>query len=467
MSDGSLAARKARAARHSVIAGAFLTGLKLAVASASGSLGLLAEAMHSALDLGAAAVTWLAVRTSGKPPDAEHHYGHGKIENLAALVETGLLVVTSLWIVREAVARMAGHGHELRSVGLAVLVMLISIVVDFFRARDLSRAAAETNSQALEADALHFSSDIGSSVVVILGLAAAWAARHGAPPALALADPAAAIAVAVLVLILSWKLGRRAVDVLLDRAPAGVARAITASLETLPDVVGAPRVRVRQAGDTLFADVELRVAPGVPVARADRIAADARAMIRSVAGGKSNVVVQLAPAKDREASVWKRVEEAIDAEGVRAHNVTVRLDGESTHADLHLELPRGMTLGEGHGVADRVERRILREVPEVSRIDIHLEEADATPTPAEELPDEARQRIERRVTEIARGVVGDGRLHDLLLRRTPSGLYLSCHCFFPAETALSEAHEATDRLERALREAVPELHRVAVHAEPE
>ena len=152
---------------------------------------------------------------------------------------------------------------------------------------------------------------------------------------------------------------------------------------------------------------------------------------------------------------------------VRAHNVTVRLDGESTHADLHLELPRGMTLGEGHGVADRVERRILREVPEVSRIDIHLEEADATPTPAEELPDEARQRIERRVTEIARGVVGDGRLHDLLLRRTPSGLYLSCHCFFPAETALSEAHEATDRLERALREAVPELHRVSVHAEPE
>jgi cation diffusion facilitator family transporter len=233
MIEGPHAERKARAARHSVIAGVFLTGLKLTVASASGSLGLLAEAVHSALDLGAAAVTWLAVRTAGKPPDAEHHYGHGKIENLAALVETGLLVVTSLWIVREAVSRLTGTGHELRSVGLAVGVMVVSIVVDFFRARDLSRAAAETHSQALEADALHFSSDIGSSFVVILGLGLAWAARHGAPPVLAMADPAAAIAVAALVLFLSWKLGRRAVDVLLDRAPAGVARAIDMALVLL------------------------------------------------------------------------------------------------------------------------------------------------------------------------------------------------------------------------------------------
>jgi divalent metal cation (Fe/Co/Zn/Cd) transporter len=282
-----------------------------------------------------------------------------------------------------------------------------------------------------------------------------------------MADPAAAIAVAALVLFLSWKLGRRAVDVLLDRAPAGVARAITASLETLPEVEGSPRVRVRQAGDTLFADVELSVAPGVPVARAHRIASDARALVRSVAGPRSNVVVQLAPANDRDASVWKRVEAAIDAEGVRAHDVTVRMDGETSHADLHLELPHGMTLGEGHGVADRVESRILREVPEVSRIDIHLEEAAAEELPAEELPAQVRERIERRVADVARDVVGDKRLHDLLLRRTPAGLYLSCHCFFPAETGISQAHEATEKLERALRSAIPELHRVSVHAEPE
>jgi cation diffusion facilitator family transporter len=467
MTDRSRAERKSRAARHSVIAGAFLTVLKLGAAWASGSLGLLAEAVHSALDFGAAAVTWLAVRTSGKPPDAEHHYGHGKIENLAALLETALLVVTSIWIVREALDRLAGHGHEVRSVGAAAFVMAVSIVVDIFRARDLGRAAAETGSQALEADALHFRSDIASSCVVLLGLACAWAAGRGAPPLLAAADPAAAIAVAALVLVLSWRLGRRAVDVLLDRAPTGVARAIETSVSTLPEVVGSPRVRVRQAGDTLFADVELTVNPGVPVARADRIAADARELVRSVAGPRSSVVVQLVPARDREASVWQRVGAAIDAEGVRAHDVTVRVDGETSHADLHLELPRGLTLSEGHGVADRVEARILEEVPEVSRIDIHLEEADAEPARAEGLPEDVRERIERGVEEIAAAVVGRGRIHDVLLRRTPSGLYLSCHCFFPASTPLSDAHEATDRLERALREAIPELHRVAVHAEPE
>jgi cation diffusion facilitator family transporter len=459
--------RKRRAARHSIVAGAFLTVLKLGAAWASGSLGMLAEAVHSALDLGAAVMTWVAVRTSWKPPDADHQYGHGKIENLAALLETGLLVLTSLWIVREALERLAGGGHGIRQAWMAVAVMAVSIVVDLFRARDLRRVAEETGSQALEADALHFSSDVASSSVVIIGVACAGAVRFGAPPLLAMADPAAAIAVAALVLVLSWRLGRRAVDVLLDRAPAGVTRAIETAVAGLPDVVGEPRVRVRQAGDTLFADVELPVGTGVPVARADRIAADARALVRRIAGDRSSVLVQLRPVRDVGASVRDRVAAAIDAEGVRAHDVTLRVDGSRSHADLHLELPGGMSLGEGHGVADRVEARILREVPEISRIDIHLEEGDAEPAPAVGLPAEARQEIERRVVETARGIVGDGRLHDLLVRRTPSGLYLSCHCFFPASTPLSIAHEVTDRLELALREAIPELHRVSVHAEPD
>jgi len=465
--SGGSVERKRRAAGHSILAGAFLTALKLAAASVSGSLGRLAEAVHSALDLGAAVVTWVAVRTSWRPPDADHHYGHGKIENLAALIETGLLVLTSLWIVREALERLGGHGHEIRQAWMAVAVMAVSMVVDVFRARDLKRAAEETGSQALEADALHFSSDIASSGVVILGVACAGAVRYGAPPLLAMADPAAAIAVAVLVLVLSWRLGRRAVDVLLDRAPAGVTRAIETAVAALPDVAGEPRVRIRQAGDTLFADVELPVGTGVPVARADRIAADARELVRRIAGDRSSVLVQLKPVRENGAGVRERVAEAIDAEGVRAHDVTLRQDGTRSHADLHLELPGGMSLGEGHGVADRVEARILREVPEISRIDIHLEEGDVKPAPAEGLPPRDREAIERRVFEVARAIIGAGRLHDVHLRRTPSGLYLSCHCFLPAETPLSAAHEATDRLERALREAIPELHRVSVHAEPD
>ena len=274
------------------------------------------EAVHSALDFGAAAVTWLAVRTSGKPPDAEHHYGHGKIENLAALLETALLVVTSIWIVREALDRLSGDGHEVRWVGAAAFVMAVSIVVDVFRARDLGRAAAETGSQALEADALHFRSDIASSCVVLLGLACAWAAGRGAPPLLAAADPAAAIAVAALVLVLSWRLGRRAVDVLLDRAPTGVARAIETSGCDAPRGRGLPaRARPpsrRHALRGRRAHRELRRAGGArgPHRRRRAPSSSAPSPGRAPAWSSSSS----RPAT-REASVWQRVGAAIDAEG--------------------------------------------------------------------------------------------------------------------------------------------------------
>lgn len=458
---------KSRAARRSVAASAFLTAIKLAAALYSGSLGLLAEAAHSALDLGAAAITWVAVRASWRPPDAEHHYGHGKIESLAALAETWLLALTSLWIVREAVVRLAGDAAPLRAPGIAAAIVVLSIAVDLGRSRELSRVAALSSSQALEADALHFRSDILTSAVVLLGLAAAWAARSGGPKVLALADPIAAVLVAAFVLVLAWKLGRRSVDMLLDRAPEGLRAEIERAIEAIPGLVEPPRVRVRQAGDMLFADVEIPLRPGLPVAEADRVASEAREAVRRIAGPRSSVLIQPHPVPDEGASVRQRVAEAVAREGLHAHNITLRLEGGRAHADLHLELPGRISLGEGHAAADRVEARILADVPEVVRVDTHLELHDDEAEPVVGLDAGERASLEGRVLEIARRTVGDGRLHDLLLRRTPSGLYLSCHCFFPASTPLAAAHRETDRLELALRGALPELRRVAVHAEPE
>jgi len=458
---------KQRAALASVAAGAILTALKLAAGITTSSLGLLAEAAHSALDLGAAALTWGAVRASWRPPDAEHQYGHGKIENLAALAETFLLVLTSIWILTESVRRVAGEGPEVEPTMWAFVVMGLSIIVDGYRSRDLRRVAEESGSQALEADALHFSTDIASSAVVILGLGGVLAAQRFGWHWMSLADPVAAFVVALIVLALSFKLGRRAVDVLMDRAPAGLSARIERALAGLEGTQGATRIRVRQAGDRVFADVELRLRPGLPLAEGDRIASQARDRVKEIAGAEASVLVQLHPEPDETASLRERVSTAVAMEGEIAHDITLRRSGNAAHADLHLELPGSLTLAEAHAVADRVEARILEQVREVGRVDIHLELREEEPDRANPIDRDVRSAIESRVRRAAAGIVPEGAVHDMLITQTPAGIYLSCHCLMPPQTLLEQAHALTDRLEARLREAVPELARVSVHAEPE
>jgi len=462
-----LAREKQRAAGASVAAGALLTVLKLAAGLATGSIGLLAEAAHSALDLGAAAITWVAVRSSARPPDAEHQYGHGKSENLAALAETVLLIVTSVWILHEATRRILGEGPEVEPTVWAFLVMAVSIAVDARRSRDLERVARRSRSQALAADALHFSTDIASSGVVILGLTGVAISRRLDAPWLAMADPVAAIVVAAVVLTLSWRLGRRAIDVLLDRAPSDLRERIERAVEEIRGVRDRPRVRVREAGPEVFADVELKLEPGIALVEGQRIAARARDRIRRITGPDSSVLIQLSADEAGAASLRDRIAVAVSMEGRQAHNISVRSDGEDVWADLHVELPGRLSLAEAHAIADRIESRILGEVAGLQRVDIHVEEHCEDPEPAQVVDGGGRDGLEARIREIADRVAGPGAVHDLLIHRTPRGIHLSCHCFLPAAMSLSEAHALTDRIEAALLREVPGLERVAVHAEPE
>ena len=458
---------KRRAAMASVLAGLGLTIMKLAAGLATGSLGILAEAAHSALDTGAAVLTLFAVKTSWRPPDAEHHYGHGKVENLTALAETALLVLTSFWIIQEAVGRMLHSDVEVQPNVWAFLVVGISIVVDIVRAKDLRTVARKTKSQALEADALHFSTDIASSSVVLVGLFGVLLAQRFDIPGLSMADSVAAVLVAVIVLVLCWQLGRRSIDVLMDRAPQGMVDQVRLVLAGVDGVAGDSRIRLRQAGDRIFADIELGMAPGLPLAEGERVAEMARDRVRKVLGDNASVLIQLRGRWKESAPVRQQVATAIGMEGVHGHNITVRKMADGTHVDLHLELPGDLSLEEGHGIADRVEASILRRLPEVRRVDIHLELHADEPDRAIPLDQESQAWMERRVEEVSAEIVGEGAVHDLLMTRTESGLYLSCHCFLPGGTSLQEAHRMTDRLEKALYQALPELNRVSVHAEPD
>jgi cation diffusion facilitator family transporter len=249
---------KTRVALSSVFAALALTFLKILVGIVTGSLGILAEAAHSGLDLIAAVVTWLAVRTSGKPADQEHLYGHGKIENLSALFETILLLATCAWIIYEAVQRLFFEPVEVDASIWAFLVMAISILVDYSRSRALNQAAKKHRSQALEADALHFSTDIWSSAVVILGLIAIRLSEvFPAATFLEYADSIAALGVAAIVIVVGIRLGIRTVHALLDTAPAGIDEKIKVRVESIPGVLDCHRIRVRPSGPDFFVDIHV------------------------------------------------------------------------------------------------------------------------------------------------------------------------------------------------------------------
>src|SRR5664280_2916195 len=248
---------KKAVALNSIFAAVAITLLKAIVGVTTGSLGILSEAAHSGLDLVAAIITYFSVRVSDKPADADHQYGHGKIESFSAFLETGLLLLTCVWIVYEAAKRLFFHSVEIEPTIWAFAVMGISIVVDFWRSRRLRRIADKYDSQALHADALHFSTDIWSSSVVILGLALVLAGRQYSQPWLAKADSIAALCVACIVVYVSWRLARQTIDALLDAAPAGVRNRIIEEVYRVNGVLEVGRVRIRRGGSHYFADVSV------------------------------------------------------------------------------------------------------------------------------------------------------------------------------------------------------------------
>ena len=255
---------KKKVAFASVVAAVFLTGFKLVVGLLTGSLGILSEALHSGLDLVAAAITYFSVSVSDKPADREHHFGHGKIENFSALIETFLLLITCGWIIYEATNRLVTGETHIEVTVWSYIVVVSSILIDISRSRALYKVARKHNSQALEADALHFSTDIWSSAVVLLGLICA---QFG----LFFADSVAALMVAGIVLLVSFRLGKRAMDVLLDKAPAQTFSKIETALQQIEEITHFHDIRIRTSGADTFVEVNIHVKPSLSIQEAHEI----------------------------------------------------------------------------------------------------------------------------------------------------------------------------------------------------
>lgn len=469
MSDSNTHAEKEKreAALSSVMAAVLLTVLKLAVGLLTGSLGILAEAAHSGLDLVAALVTFFAVRISDQPPDERHPYGHGKVENLSALVETILLLVTCVWIVYEAIQRLVFKSVEVDASLWAFGVMAISIVVDVSRSRILYRAARKHKSQALEADALHFSTDIWSSAVVIGGLALVWLSQRLGPEWswLSKGDAVAAVAVAFIVVYVSLRLGRRTVAALLDAAPPGLAEQIAVEAGRVSGVQGVGPVRVREAGPSTFVDLTINVDRSASLEEAHQVATSVDDRISSLVH-RGDVVVHVDPVRQAEESLAHTVSAIAARLGLRTHNVHAHEIRGRYYVDLHVEVAAELTLGQAHEQVSRLEQAVREELPEVRDVHTHIEPI-SEPAARMTVPDrQEEEALRREITAVARevpGLLGYNRLH---IRSGPDGYDVAFHCLADPDLPVIEAHRLAEEVERRLRSRIPSLSQVLVHVEP-
>jgi cation diffusion facilitator family transporter len=459
---------KMTAARSSAIAAFFLTSMKLVVGLVTGSLGILAEAAHSGLDLVAALVTLFAVRVSDKPADRDHPYGHGKVENFSALVETVLLFVTCTWIIYESMRRMFFSTVEIDPSYWAFLVMAVSITVDVSRSRMLSRVARKHGSQALEADSLHFSTDVWSSSVVIAGLAFVWLGKNAFPHSAQFfqkADAVAAFLVALIILFVSFKLGRRSVDVLIDRAPDGLSQKIREAASGTEGVVDVGQVRVRRSGPSVFVDLTVDVDRNLSFERTHAIAESVESQIREIAPG-ADVVIHTDPRETERETMTRRIRAVAYRSQMCVHNISMHEDKGRVYVDLHLEVDDHLSLEQAHAVASHIEKDLRDDMPEIIQVNTHLESRGTGFDEGRDVTNRENQLVEeiRRMTD---DVAGPSRCHNVRLRRAGERLSVSLHCRFDSHLSIIQVHDLSTRIEEVLKKRVPGLERVLVHAEPE
>jgi cation diffusion facilitator family transporter len=448
----------------SVVAAVFLTGMKIVVGVTTGSLGILSEAAHSALDLIAAVVTFWAVRVSGKPADPEHTYGHAKFENISALFETVLLLATCIWIVYEAVERLFFHATPVKASIWGFVVMGVSILIDVSRSRALGRVAKKYGSQALEADALHFSSDILSSSVVLAGLGGVFLSARLNQPWLAKADAVAALAVAAIVIVMSVRLGRKSIDDLLDAAPVGLQERLF-EVARVSGVIDVKRLRVRRAGPETFADVTVTVARHVAFERAHLVAREIQAAFLQVLDG-GDTVVHVEPVGLGTDGIVTTARLLAARHSMGAHDIQVLEEGKSRSLEIHLEVDESLTVAEAHGLVASFETELLEAVPGIDRVVTHIDpvgevSAVQQSEPADDGP--VREALERIRAEHGSPFAP----RELNVRRAGDNLSVSFVLPMPPTMSIAEAHAAGERVERDLRARFPRLERVVIRVEPQ
>ena len=433
---------KERVALGSIAASAGLTVAKATIGVLTGSLAILSEAGHSLIDLSATVLTYFAVRLSGKPADLEHQYGHGKVESVTALAETALLFLLTAVVIWEAAQRLIGAINQaVEATAAAFAIIAGSIVIDFFRARTLRRVAKETSSEALEADALHFGSDMWSSVAVLAGLG-------GVALGFRWADATAAIVVAIFIAVAAFRLGRRTIGTLTDTAPEGVSERATAIARQVPGVVAVDRVRARPAGAVLFVELGVAVSRALPL---DRVSAIKDRLTREIRADMPNaeVTITTEPRALDDETVRERVMLIARDLGLAIHHIAVQSIAGQLSVSADLEVDGAMALNAAHDVASRLEDAVRNELGPGVEVETHIEPLPLDVLAGHDAGPGRIAEVREGLTALIHGVPALGEIHDVRVRESAEGEIVNFHCQVDPTLSVSAVHDAVDALERA------------------
>ncbi len=454
---------KKLAALGSVGSAVILVSSKLFLVIATGSLGILSEMLHSILDLIAAVITYLSVRVADKPADAEHLYGHGKVESFSAFVETGLLLVTAVYIIWEAIDRLVHQSVHIRPSITAIVVLVAAMGIDLARSRTLNRVAKKYPSEALEADALHFSTDVWSTFVVILGISGAWVGMKFNIPWLAYADAIAALGVASVILWIGGHLGKRTLDGLLDVAPSGLRERIEDAVGKMEGVLSTNRVRVRRSGQRHFVDITISVPRTASLEQAHATSDAVERRIEQIV--PSDVVVHMEPRARSNENLFETIRAIAQRQGLPVHELSAHMFDGRLFIELHLEVDEKASLHEAHHRATILEDEIRTATDRNALINIHIEPLGAQIASAEEMRELGRSvqlflgSLQSEYSEIAD-------CHEVHVRSVDHKILVSCHCAMRGSLPVTTVHDITAGLEDRVKEKFPQIFRVTIHPEP-
>jgi len=462
------------AALASVGSAIVLLSLKIFLTVSTGSLGVFSEALHSSLDLIAAIITYLSVRVADRPADADHTYGHGKVENFSAFLETGLLMLTAAYIIWEAVQRLFFLHVTIRPSLEAIGILGIVLGIDLLRSRALRRVAREHASEALEADALHFSTDVWSTSAVILGLVMVWVGQRTGLAWLRYADPVAALAVAAVVIWVAARLGRRTADALLDTAPAGLQERVARAVEELDGVLSTERVRVRRAGNRHFVDVTVSIPRAASFEQVHAISDEVERRVGEMI--PADVMVHMEPRAQAGEHVFDSIRAAAQRRGLAVHDLSAhQLDGD-LFVEMHVEVDEHLSLREAHRQATELEEEV-RNLPSLTRtagsngveVNIQIEPLGAHIATVDRTSDDLRG-LAHNVESFVNGLRGEfdalRDCHDVHVQKVERKIQLSCHCAMDGSLPITVVHDVTARLENRVKERFPQISRVTIHPEP-
>lgn len=449
---------KQRVATLSLVASAALSLLKFVAAMLTGSLGLLSEAVHSLVDFLATGIAWFAIRWASQPADDEHHFGHAKIESIAALIETILLLGIAIFVAYEAIHRLLTHSTEVEFTWWAAAILVISIVVDLNRSRVLRKTAKATSSEALAAGAAHFQSDMWGSAAVLLGLLGVWLGFNWA-------DSVAALLVSTVIATIGWQLGKTTFASLLDTVPEGIAADIRAITEVADSVLGVDQLRVKPSGPILFVSLIISISRMLTGPEVQNIKSKlAQSIIAK--HPSADVTISTNPITLDNETAFQKIALIAGQRNLSVHHLTVQNIEGRLAVSFDLEVEGSTTLKNAHDQATELEEAIRASLGENVEVESHIEPLPLREIAGKPADTNMTTAVTKALNHFANAEQLMSGLHNIRVRLSDGGLYVHYHCRFRANQPIDSVHEIIDRIENALKKKFPTIQRVVAHAEP-